>query len=47
MDALEDIGKELEKNFETMSAQEDGMGFDQASTLVGDLFQRAYNEVDA
>lgn len=47
MDTLEDISKELEKITDTMSAQGDGINFEEVSTLVGDLFQRAQDEVDA
>lgn len=44
---LEDMGKELEIFFDTMDAQGDEMSFGEVSTLVGELCQRAQNEVDA
>ncbi|KAH9295867.1 hypothetical protein KI387_039455 [Taxus chinensis] len=47
MDALEDVGKELEGMVETLNTQGNGLGFEEVSTLVGDLCQRAQNEVDA
>lgn len=47
MDALKDVGKELENIVDIMKKQGDGLGFDEVSSLVGDLYQKAQNEVDA
>ncbi|KAH9318146.1 hypothetical protein KI387_019915, partial [Taxus chinensis] len=47
MDALEDLGKQLEIIVETMSAKGEELSFEEVSALVGDLYQQAQNEVDA
>ncbi|KAH9291744.1 hypothetical protein KI387_043070, partial [Taxus chinensis] len=47
MDTLEDLGKQLESIFETMSTKGEELSFEEVSTLVGDLCQQAQNEVNA
>ncbi|KAH9297431.1 hypothetical protein KI387_029113, partial [Taxus chinensis] len=47
MDALEDLGKELEKVVDTLGTQGNGLSFEEVSTLFGDLCQKAQSEVDA
>ncbi|KAH9292942.1 hypothetical protein KI387_041873, partial [Taxus chinensis] len=47
MDVLEDMGKELEKIVDTMNTQGDGLNFGEVNALVGDLYQRSQNDVDA
>ncbi|KAH9294146.1 hypothetical protein KI387_040637, partial [Taxus chinensis] len=46
MDTLEDLGKEMEKIVDTLGAQGIGLSFDEVSTLIGDLCQKAQSEVD-
>ncbi|KAH9304892.1 hypothetical protein KI387_009296, partial [Taxus chinensis] len=47
MDALEDLGKQLEGIVDIMLAKGEEMSFKEVSALVGDICQQAQSEVDA